>query len=81
MGSRQQDSRASRASARRDWPVRKLRLGDETVDDLSATTTAKERLAMMWPLAVEAWSLTGRPMPNYQRQDAPIRRLPRGTSK
>jgi len=61
--------------------VRKMRLGEQPGDDLSATTTAKERLAMMWPLALEAWSLTGRPMPTYERQDAPIRRLTRGTSK
>lgn len=81
MGDRQQDSRESRAAARSDWPVRKMRLRDEPGDDLSAKTTAEERLAMMWPLAVEAWSLTGRPMPNYERQDAPIRRLTRGTSK
>ena len=81
MDTRHQDSRETRAGARSDWPVRKLRLGDEPGDDLSATTTAKERLAMMWPLAVEAWSLTGRPMPDYERQDAPVRRLPRGASK
>ena len=61
--------------------MRKLRLSDESGDDLSATTTAEERLAMMWPLAVEAWSLTGRPMPEYERQNAPVRWLPLGTSK
>ena len=61
--------------------MRKLRLGDEPGDDLSGTTTAEERLAMMWPLAVEAWSLTGLPMPEYERQDAPVRWLPPGASK
>ncbi len=61
--------------------MRTLRLGDDAGDDLSATTTAQERLAMMWPLAVEAWSLTGRPMPDYERRDAPLRRLPAGASK
>ena len=81
MSDKQQNSRETRAASRRDWPVRKLRLGDEPGDDLSATTTAEERLAMMWPLAVQAWSLTGRPIPTYEREDAPIRRLPRGTSK
>ena len=73
--------KSSRARARRDWPVRKVRLEDGTGDDLSATTTAEERLAMMWPLAVEAWSLTGRPMPDYERKDTPVRWLPPGTSK
>ena len=56
--------------------MRKLRLGDEPGDDLSGTTTAEERLAMMWPLAVEAWSLTGEPMPEYERKDTPVRWLP-----
>jgi hypothetical protein len=65
---------------RREWAVRKLRLGDDsTEDDLRVTTTAVQRLAMMWPLAVEAWSLTGRPMPDYERRDAPIKRLPPDT--
>lgn len=56
--------------------MRKLRLGDEPGDDLGASTTAEERIAMMWPLAVEAWSLTGRPMPEYERKDIPVRFLP-----
>ena len=72
---------SSRARARRKWPVRKLHLEDEPGDDLSTTTTAEERLAMMWPLATEAWSLTGRPMPEYERGDAPVRRLLPGMSK
>ena len=53
--------------------MRKLRLGDEPGDDLSATTTAEKRIAMMWPLAVEAWSLTGQAMPEYERKDIPVR--------
>ena len=72
-GESKEVGRRARALARRSWPVRKLRLGDEPGDDLSATTTAEERLAMMWPLAVEAWSLTGRQMPEYRREDAPVR--------
>ena len=60
MSSRSKEAeRSARARARRDWPVRKLRLADDHGDDLSRETTAEERLAMMWPLAVEAWSLSG----------------------
>ena len=73
--------RRTRALARRSWPVRKFRLGDDPGDDLSRTTTAEERLAMMWPLAVEAWSLTGRPMPGYRREEAPVERLSRNPPK
>lgn len=36
-------------------------------------TTALERLEMMWPLAKEAWLLSGRPIPDYRREDAPGR--------
>jgi hypothetical protein len=49
-------------------------LGAEPSDDLSGTTTAEERLAMMWPLALEAWALSGRPIPDYERSAAPVRR-------
>jgi len=57
--------------------VRKTTLGSDG-RDLRAATTAEERLAMMWPLALDCWSLTGRPMPDYERRDAPVRRRPRG---
>ena len=36
---------------------------------------------MMWPLAIEAWSLTGRPVPEYERQDTPVRLIPQGASE
>jgi len=70
------DERMPRPSAsdRALWPVRAYRLGTEPGDDLSATTTAEERLAMMWPLALEAWELTGRPLPQYSRDAMPVSR-------
>jgi hypothetical protein len=52
--------------------VRVYRFGAEPPDDLSATSTPEERLAMMWPLAVEAFSLSGRTMPDYRRGEAPV---------
>ena len=73
--SRTPEATALRAAARRTWPVRKFRLGAEPPDDLSAFTTPEERLAMMWPLALEAWELAGRPLPTYSRGEAPVRRL------
>jgi hypothetical protein len=67
-------SKASeRAKARRTWPVRAYALGEEPSDDLSASTTAEERLAMMWPLARTAWSLAGLTVPDYPRSQAPGR--------
>ena len=66
-------ARAARRAARAHWPVRKFRLEDAPGPDLSTSTTAQERLAMMWPLACEAWALAGRAMPDYPRHRMPIR--------
>ena len=62
-------ARARRAK----WAVRRFRLGEEPGDDLSDSTTVEERLDMMWPLAVEAWTLSGRPLPTYTRANMPGR--------
>jgi len=48
-------------------------LGDEPPDDLRSSTTAQERLAMMWELAVTAWRVAGRALPEYARGEAPGR--------
>jgi hypothetical protein len=69
-----------RAIARTSWPVRKHRLGEEPSDDLSDSTTAEERLQMMWPLTLDAWNLTDRPIPDYKRDEAPVRKLRRNAS-
>ena len=71
---------STRAALRRSWPVRRFRLGDEPSDDLRASTTAEQRLAMMWHLTLEAWELTGRPLPDYARRSAPVRKLLRDAS-
>jgi hypothetical protein len=74
-----EDAARARAAARDDWPVRKYGLGDEPSDDLSATTTAAERIEMVWTLTLEAWAWTGKSLPDYGRSAAPIRRLrPKG---
>jgi hypothetical protein len=72
MSSSDQSSR-ERARRRSAWPVRSFRLGEEPGDDLSETTTVGERLSMMWPLAVEAWTLSGRELPTYERRHLPTR--------
>jgi hypothetical protein len=65
--------REKRARERARWPVRKFKLGEEPEDDLSATTTPAERLAMVWPLTVQAWTLAGRTLPVYERSTIPVR--------
>ena len=58
--------------ARRRWPIHLYRLGEEPGEDQSRLNTPKERLAMMWDLARDAWSLTGRPLPEYPRDQTPV---------
>jgi hypothetical protein len=67
----------SRRAGRAAWPVRVHLLRDAPGPDLTATTTADERLSMMWPLALEAWGMMRRPLPTYARAETPvvIRRL------
>lgn len=62
----------ARARARRNWPVRKLRLGEEPPEDLSHHTTPAERFAMVERLSLDAWAMTGRPLPSYTRDQMPV---------
>lgn len=57
------------------------RLGEQPGDDLSGSTTAGQRLAMMWPLALEAWAFAGRPVPTYARESMPVAVITRGTEE
>jgi hypothetical protein len=66
------DRRSMGRSDRGSWPVRVFRLGSEPPDDLSDSTTAEERLAMVWALSLEAWQLAGLPLPEYTRAEIPV---------
>jgi hypothetical protein len=68
-----EQARQRRAAARAGWPVRRFALGQEPADDLSRTTTAAERIAMVWRLTLDAWAMTGRPLPEYTREQMPGR--------
>ena len=68
------DDAASRRATRASWPGLKTTLDEAAgAEDLSATTTPEQRLAMMWELTLGAWSLTGLPFPNYTRAGMPGR--------
>jgi hypothetical protein len=54
-------------------------LGQEPGDDLSASTTAAERLAMLCALSQEAWAFAGFTMPAYGRHEIPIKIVPLAT--
>lgn len=63
---------------RASWPVRRFRLGDEPSEDLSSTTTAEERIAMMWPLALDAFSIEASGSDRSPRSLWPVRVRPLG---
>lgn len=54
-------------------PVRIWRSGRAPTDDLLATTTPAERLAMVWAITRDVWALSGRTIPDYSRAAMPIR--------
>lgn len=76
-------SAEERAKARASWPVRRFKLGEEPDEDLRATTTPEQRLAMMWRLALDAWASQGQPLPSYTREETPGRviRPPKGNPR
>lgn len=36
--------------------------------------TAAERIAMVWQLTLDAWAMSGQPLPTYARHEAPGRK-------
>jgi hypothetical protein len=81
MSQFEDDERTARVAARAAWPIRRYRLGEEPGDDLSATTTAAERLAMVWELTLDTWASAGKPLPAYSRAETPIRAVPSAVSR
>lgn len=71
--SRNHAAAEERRTARSSWPVKAFRLGEEPGDDLTERTTPEERIAMMWRLAIDAWTSTGRRLPTYTRDRMPGR--------
>jgi hypothetical protein len=68
-----QDAKTQRAAARAGWPIRRFALGTEPGPDLSDTTTAEERIGMVWQLTLDAWAMSGQPLPDYPRHKSPGR--------
>lgn len=58
------------------YPTRLVRLEDHDQNDDLAGTTPAERVAMMWPLALDAWAFMGKPVrePRLPRHVVRIRR-------
>lgn len=62
------ERRRQRASQ---WPVRRFELGQEPLRDALDRSTVDDRIAMMWPLAKEAWAVAGKPIATYARSEMP----------
>ena len=67
------EARRARAAARAGWPVARYAMGAEPAEDLLGTTTAGERIAMVWRITQDAWAAMGRSIPEYERSEAPGR--------
>jgi hypothetical protein len=52
----------SEATRRRRSVVRISTLAEQGEEADIATTTVEEQLAMMWPLALDAWAFMGKPV-------------------
>ena len=52
--------------------ARVYRLGEEPLDDITATTTAEQRVEMVAELTRRAWELTGKPWPRLPRAEWPV---------
>jgi hypothetical protein len=66
-----EDRHARRAA----MPIRSFALGQEPSDDLSASTTMDERLAMVWPLTRAAYEAAGLPIDPPPRHLLPGRMI------
>jgi hypothetical protein len=60
-----------RRAARGDWPVVKTTLSEQ--DNAAHGIAPEAALAMMWQLALDAWAMTGKSLPDYTRAEAPVR--------
>ena len=60
-----------RRRARAAWPMRRVDLRAETLTDSRYRASIEERTALVWELTREAWALTGKPMPTYDRSEMP----------
>ena len=52
---------------------------DAPEENIAGSTTLEQRLAMMWQLALDAWAFTGRPLPDYSRENTPVTIRDRGS--
>jgi hypothetical protein len=67
------DDREWRARARSQWPGELTTLEQQSDAALVLHGTPGERVAMVWRITLDAWAMSGRPMPEYERANMPGR--------
>lgn len=72
------DERARRARARAGWPGFVTTLDEQTDAVIVRHGTAAERVGMVWQITLDAWASSGRPLPDYTRENMPGRVIRNG---
>ncbi len=67
---------AARAARRRQAMT--IRICRQAVEPHAIQGTPADRLAAMWSVALDAWTLSGKQLPDYARSEIPIRMFQRG---
>lgn len=60
-----------RARARKNWPIRVFKLGEEPLVDARDTRAMDERVANVATLTRMQWALANLPLPTYTRAEIP----------
>jgi hypothetical protein len=67
-------NREERARGRAAWAGARSHLATfDDAADVMTTGTPSERVAMVWGLTLDAWAMSGRPLPDYPRDASPGR--------
>ena len=72
------DDLAKRHASRENLAIRRIPLAQEG-QAAAVPGTPSERVAMVWPLTLQAWAMSGEPLPSYSRAETPghiVRLLP-----
>jgi hypothetical protein len=72
------DEREQRARARAEWPGVLTTLEQQTDAAIVRHGTPGERVAMVWRITLDAWAMSGRELPEYERADMPGRLIRTG---
>ena len=67
------DARNRRSLERAKWPGGLTTLEEQTDAAVISHGSPGDRVAMLWRLSLDAWAMSGRSMPTYERAEMPGR--------